>query len=145
MLSELMKNDISAPESIVWPNGDQVWKLNGRLHREDGPAIVYSWGFQGWYFHGKRHRLDGPAEQDDLHGLSSWLVDDLHLPMIEKYLSSLSDLIDYNRIYWSVYCTPEYKPQRSSVTEAVLKLAKYHFQLTEEQAKSLGLSLELAY
>ena len=31
------------------------------LHREDGPAAVYSNGDKAWYIHGKRHREDGPA------------------------------------------------------------------------------------
>ena len=26
----------------VYPNGDKSWYLNGKLHREDGPAIEYA-------------------------------------------------------------------------------------------------------
>ena len=27
------------PTVKVWANGDKAWCLNGKLHREDGPAI----------------------------------------------------------------------------------------------------------
>jgi hypothetical protein len=34
---------------------------NESLHREDGPAVVFSNGNQWWYKNGKRHRDNGPA------------------------------------------------------------------------------------
>jgi len=46
----------------------EYWYLNGKLHREDGPAIQY-WYYNGqklseeWYLNDKCHRLDGPAIQ----------------------------------------------------------------------------------
>ena len=42
-------------------NGDKVWYRNGQLHREDGPAIEWADGFKEWYRNGKLHRDDGPA------------------------------------------------------------------------------------
>ena len=45
----------------VYPNGDKAWYLNGKLHREDGPAIEHSDGNNFWYLNGKYHREDGPA------------------------------------------------------------------------------------
>jgi hypothetical protein len=42
-------------------NGNKEWRLNGELHREDGPAAEYINGYKAWYIHGKRHREDGPA------------------------------------------------------------------------------------
>ncbi|MEO7172794.1 hypothetical protein [Flavobacterium sp.] len=35
--------------------------LEGKIHREGGPAIEYSNGDKEWRVQGKRHRLDGPA------------------------------------------------------------------------------------
>ena len=35
--------------------------LNGKLHREDGPAIEDSDGDKYWYLNDKLHREDGPA------------------------------------------------------------------------------------
>jgi len=45
----------------VYLNCYKEWYLNGRLHREDGPAIEFPNGSKEWYLNGKRHREDGPA------------------------------------------------------------------------------------
>ena len=41
--------------------GDKHWWLNGKCHREDGPAIEWTNGDKYWYQHGLLHRVDGPA------------------------------------------------------------------------------------
>ena len=41
--------------------GDRYWYLNGKLHREDGPAVECVGGTRFWYLNGKCHREDGPA------------------------------------------------------------------------------------
>lgn len=39
-----------------------TWKLpDGRLHREDGPAVIYETGEWEYYQHHQPHRIDGPA------------------------------------------------------------------------------------
>ena len=62
----------------VWTNGTKRWYLNGKRHREDGPALEYADGTKFWYLNGKRHREDGPAvEYAD--GTKCWyLNDELH-------------------------------------------------------------------
>ena len=42
-------------------HGTKGWWLNGKLHLDDGPAVVWPNGTKLWYQNGKRHRLDGPA------------------------------------------------------------------------------------
>lgn len=42
-------------------NGSVVWYKNGKKHREDGPACIWSDGSKAWYLNGKLHREDGPA------------------------------------------------------------------------------------
>jgi hypothetical protein len=39
----------------------EVWCINGKCHREDGPAIDNSSGNREYWVNGKRHRVDGPA------------------------------------------------------------------------------------
>ena len=41
--------------------GTKHWYLNGKFHREDGPAAEYADGTKYWCLNGKRHRVDGPA------------------------------------------------------------------------------------
>jgi hypothetical protein len=49
------------------------WKLpNGKLHREDGPAIEAYGGYKAWYQHGRRHREDGPAVEGGPDGEEWW-------------------------------------------------------------------------
>ena len=36
-------------EIEIWADGTQSWWLNGKQHREDGPAVMYANGFQRWY------------------------------------------------------------------------------------------------
>jgi hypothetical protein len=65
-------------EVKVYTSGTQYWYLNGKLHREDGPAIEYANGNKYWYLNGKLHREDGPAIEW-VDGTKSWyLNDELH-------------------------------------------------------------------
>lgn len=45
----------------VYDNGDRIWYLNGKTHREDGPACEYANGNRWWFLNGELHRIDGPA------------------------------------------------------------------------------------
>ena len=42
-------------------NGTREWRLDRKLHREEGPAVIYADGSQFWYINDKCHREDGPA------------------------------------------------------------------------------------
>lgn len=42
-------------KSVEWTDED------GRLHRDDGPAVIHHDGTQEWWQHGERHRDNGPA------------------------------------------------------------------------------------
>jgi len=54
-------------------DGSKEWYLNGKLHREDGPAIEYADGTKTWYLNDQLHREDGPAiEWAD--GTKSWFL-----------------------------------------------------------------------
>ena len=46
---------------VIDRDGDKHWYLNGKIHREDGPAIEWVDGSNFWFLKGKRHREDGPA------------------------------------------------------------------------------------
>jgi hypothetical protein len=47
--------------AMVWPNRKKQWYLNGELHREEGPAVVCPNGEKHWLLNGKYHREEGPA------------------------------------------------------------------------------------
>jgi len=43
-------------------NGTKIWYLNGKLHRENGPAIKYASGYKEWWLNGKKIYLSRMAK-----------------------------------------------------------------------------------
>ena len=58
-----------------YSDGTKYWHLNGKLHREDGPAVEYSDGTKSWHLNGKLHREDGPAVEH-WGGAKEWYLND---------------------------------------------------------------------
>ncbi len=48
-------------DCTISTDGTKEWRVNGKLHREDGPAVIYPDGAEMWYQYGSLHRDDGPA------------------------------------------------------------------------------------
>ena len=46
-------NRISLKDFVESPDGDKVWYLNDKYHRENGPAIELANGTKVWYLEGK--------------------------------------------------------------------------------------------
>ena len=62
----------------VFKNGSKCWYLNGKLHREDGPAIESDNGSKSWWINGELHREDGPAIEN-ANGTKCWYLNgELH-------------------------------------------------------------------
>ena len=59
----------------VDPSGSKYWRLNGKRHREDGPAVESAYGSKFWYLNGKLHREDGPAVES-AYGNNFWFLND---------------------------------------------------------------------
>lgn len=57
----------------VYESGAKEWYLNGKLHREDGPAYEYADGNKNWFLNGKLHRVDGPAVEY-ISGTKLWYL-----------------------------------------------------------------------
>ncbi len=70
--SQLHREDGPA---VIYTDGSQRWYKNGKIHREDGPAKIYSNGAQVWYKNGELHRKDGPAIFYD-DGRKEWWEND---------------------------------------------------------------------
>lgn len=43
-------------EIIKFVNGHKSWHMNGKRHREDGPAVEYTNGTKEWYINGNKRR-----------------------------------------------------------------------------------------
>jgi len=64
--------------AIEYPDGHKQWWINGKLHRLDGPALERTNGTLEWYTRGKRHRLDGPAFIAH-NGVNEWFINGNHV------------------------------------------------------------------
>ena len=41
--------------AAVEADGYKFWYINGKRHREDGPAIEYAYGYKAWYLNGVKY------------------------------------------------------------------------------------------
>ena len=72
---------------VEYTSGTKVWRLKGKYHREDGPAIEDADGLKQWYLNNERHRVDGPAyERAD--GSKEWWLNN-------NFIYELKSLGDY--------------------------------------------------
>jgi hypothetical protein len=61
--------------SIINSSGTKIWFIHGKIHREDGPALMASLG-EIWYYQGMIHRLNGPAENSrEINELCYYIYD----------------------------------------------------------------------
>ena len=71
------------PKCIISSNGSKAWYLNGKRHREDGPAVERSNGSKAWYLNDKLHREDGPAVEHP-GGFKSWYLNGKEITLETK-------------------------------------------------------------
>jgi len=70
--------------AIIKGSGTKSWWIKGKLHREDGPAIEYEDGHKEWFLHGQLHREGGPAvERAD--GSRAWFLNGKEYTKEEYY------------------------------------------------------------
>lgn len=96
---------MSKPVKRVDRDGNVCWRLNGQLHRTDGPAVEYYNGTRCWYVNGQRHRTDGPAVES-ANGDREWYLNGKKIEMndtissfIENGLISLRDYLKKKLTY----------------------------------------------
>jgi hypothetical protein len=61
--------------AVECADGDKYWYFEDELHREGAPAVETVSGYRLWYHHGKLHREDGPAEEYASDNISWYLND----------------------------------------------------------------------
>jgi hypothetical protein len=91
-------------EVRVHTSGTKAWHLNGKLHREDGPAVECS-DYKSWWLNGQLHREDGPAIEW-FNGDKSWYLNDEPLteeefnermtPTVEMTMAQISEALGKN-------------------------------------------------
>ena len=51
------------PKKTITPDGIQRWYLNGKAHREDGPAVIFPDGDKEWHLNGKLYTLSNWCDE----------------------------------------------------------------------------------
>ena len=54
---------MQTPTMTASVSGTISYQLNGKLHREDGPAVIRADGRQYWWLNGKRYDFDDYCKQ----------------------------------------------------------------------------------
>jgi hypothetical protein len=92
-------------EVKVYEDGDKFWYLNGKLHREDGPAEEWAIGSKTWWLKGNIHRENGPAIERR-NGYKAWYLNNEHLteeefnkrmkPTVEMTMAQINEALGKN-------------------------------------------------
>ena len=69
--SKAISGKESEPKMSIEKDGI-YWRLNGELHRKNGPAIEYNDGGKKWYFLGQLHREGDLPAVELLNGTTEW-------------------------------------------------------------------------
>jgi hypothetical protein len=86
-------------EPIIDGYGVKRWQLNGKFHREDGPAIETVSGYKEWRLNGELHRVDGPAVEY-ARGERYWYLNDTQYTYDEWF--SLLTPEQQNNYLWNL-------------------------------------------
>jgi hypothetical protein len=93
--------DDNQPTMTVDEDGDTVWRLNGKYHRTDGPAIIFAnQGYKAWWVHDARHRTDGPAMEWG-SGRKEWFLHGIRLSF-DEWLDQNQTLTDEEKVMYKL-------------------------------------------
>ena|ERR1700691_3109733 len=85
--------------AIIHPDGSIFYYLNGKCHREDGPAAIWNDGTVFYYLNGKRHREDGPAAIWN-DGTVFYYINHIDITKeVNDWLSGKTDIPPYEKWY----------------------------------------------
>ena len=79
-------------------DGTKHWYINGKLHREDGPAIEYADGHKEWYINDQLHRKDGPAIEC-ADGTKAWYLNGKH---VKQDVLNLSQTLEIEGVKYTI-------------------------------------------
>lgn len=110
----------------ITEDGDRQWRLDGVLHRVDGPAVETAGGDKEWWVEGVRHRVDGPAVVRS-NGDREWFLDGLRHREDGPAIEHVS-----GRLEWWVDGHPVHFPE--------LRLSQAVDQFRSERARQMACS-----
>ena len=121
------------PKVIVLRNGDKEWLLNGKHHREDGPAIERVDGTNWWYLNGKCHREDGPAIEHP-SGSKYWFLNG----KFHREDGPACEWVNGDKLWYlngNLLTEKEHQDQTQGCTNKVIEIDGKQYKLVEAQNK----------
>ena len=87
--------------AIENPNGTVCYYVDGLLHREDEPAIITNDGAKYWFKDGRLHRTDGPAIET-INGQKAWFVKGLEYTeaLFNIHFNVITRISPKDRVSW---------------------------------------------
>jgi hypothetical protein len=114
-----------------WVSGTKYWCLNGELHREDGPAAEWADGSKFWHLNGKYHREDGPAIEWP-NGSKHWYLNgNLHRedgPAVERANGSKAWYLNgnhYSEAEWNELVNPVKQEPKQKKEEEKPQMSRF--------------------
>ena len=87
---KLLHNLLSGVVNIYY----EAWiNEENKLHRLDGPSLIYPNGCKEWYLNGLLHRIDGPAVEFHT-GFKQYFINGWNYPEDEFFKESILNDID---------------------------------------------------
>lgn len=74
-------------------DGSKIWMQDGMYHRKDGPAVIESDGYKAWWFNDELHRINGPAVEY-LDGRKEYYIEGIHYSDSQDYWKTIKELND---------------------------------------------------
>lgn len=68
------------------------WKYDGKVHRTDGPAVIWKSGNKAWFLHDMVHRTDGPAITY-CDGDRRWFLNNIEYDTEEEFNEKIKRLV----------------------------------------------------
>ena len=83
------------PTKTINVFGDIEYRLNGKRHRTEGPAVEYPNGDKYWYVNGKLHRINGPAVER-INGDKWWCIngEEITIRNYRKFVNKYPGLVN---------------------------------------------------
>ena len=82
-------NDESLVSTVSYNGGNEEWRTSNRTyHRLDGPAFISYDGSKQWIVEGKTHREDGPAVEW-ANGINTWWLHNIEYENSTKWAAAL--------------------------------------------------------
>ena len=79
-------------ENLQFPDGTNIYITDGRLYREDGPALETSDGTSYYFINGALHRDNGPAICSADPKLCHWFKHGIRIPSQERSHTLIAEL-----------------------------------------------------